>query len=80
MLFCMPNYRPDWTPGGTWFFTVNLLQRRGNDLLTANFDCLRDCIALERTRRPFSVIAGGLARTDLFPALGRAELENSALC
>jgi putative transposase len=57
MLTGMPNYRRDWTPGGTWFFTVNLLQRRGNDLLTANFDCPRDCIALERTRRPFSVIA-----------------------
>jgi putative transposase len=53
----MPNYRRDRTLGGTWFFTVNLLQRRGNDLLTVNFDCLRDCIALERTRRPFSVIA-----------------------
>ena len=45
--FRMPNYRRDWTPGGTWCFTVNLLQRRGNDLLTANLDCLRDCIALE---------------------------------
>lgn len=55
--FGMPNYRRDWTLGGTWFFTVNLLQRRDNDLLTENFDCLRDCIALERTRRPFSVIA-----------------------
>jgi REP element-mobilizing transposase RayT len=50
MLFCMPNYRRDWTPGGTWFFTVNLLQRRGNDLLKAKSDCLRDCIALERRR------------------------------
>jgi len=53
----MPNYRRDWTLGGARLFTVNLLQRRGNELLTANFDCLRDCIALERTRRPFSVIA-----------------------
>jgi putative transposase len=57
MLFGMPNYRRDWTLGSTWFFTVNLLQRRDNDLLTANFDCPRDCIALERTRRPFHVIA-----------------------
>ncbi len=57
MLLSMPNYRREWTPGGTWFFTVNLLERRRNDLLTANIDRLRDCVALERTRRPFSVIA-----------------------
>lgn len=29
----MPNYRRAWVPGATWFFTVNLLERRGNDLL-----------------------------------------------
>ncbi len=29
----MPNYRCAFTPGGIWFFTVNLLQRHGNDLL-----------------------------------------------
>lgn len=57
MLLRMPNYPREWTPGGTWFFTVNLLERRYNDLLTANIDHLRDCVALERTRRPFSVIA-----------------------
>jgi putative transposase len=53
----MPNYRREWKPGGTWFFTVNLLERRCNDALTANIDHLRDCVALERARRPFSVIA-----------------------
>ena len=53
----MPNYRREWTPGGTWFFTVNLLERHRNQLLTANIDHLRDCVALERTRRPFTVIA-----------------------
>src|SRR3569832_2263566 len=30
----MPDYRRAWHPGGTYFFTVNLLQRQGNDLLT----------------------------------------------
>jgi hypothetical protein len=30
----MPDYRRAWYPGGTYFFTVNLLQRQGNDLLT----------------------------------------------
>ena len=31
-MMAMPNYRRALTPGGTWFFTVNLLERRGNDL------------------------------------------------
>ena len=57
MLPCMPNYRRDWTPGGTWFFTVNLLECRRSDLLITEFDRLRACISLERSRRPFSVIA-----------------------
>ena len=29
----MPNYRRAFAPGASWFFTVNLLQRRRNDLL-----------------------------------------------
>jgi hypothetical protein len=29
----MPNYRRAYVPGASWFFTVNLLQRRNNDLL-----------------------------------------------
>ncbi len=57
MLLRMPNHRREWTPGGAWFFTVNLLERCRNDLLMANIDRLHDCVALERMRRPFSVIA-----------------------
>lgn len=53
----MPNYRRAWMPGGTWFFTLNLQQRRGNDLLVREVDLLRRCVALERSRRPFSVVA-----------------------
>jgi putative transposase len=30
----MPNNRCARVPGGTWFFTINLLERRGNDLRT----------------------------------------------
>jgi len=26
-----PDYRRAWHPGGTYFFTVNLLQRHGNE-------------------------------------------------
>jgi putative transposase len=53
----MPNYRRHWKPGGTWFFTVNLLERRDNDLLVREIELLRHCFAQERRRRPFSVIA-----------------------
>jgi putative transposase len=53
----MSNYRRALTPGGTWFFTVNLLQRRGNDLLVRYIDVLRACMAAERARRPFAVRA-----------------------
>jgi putative transposase len=53
----MPNYRRARTPGATWFFTVNLLQRRANDLLVREIDILRACIAKERAARPFSINA-----------------------
>jgi hypothetical protein len=38
----MPDYRRAWHPGGTYFFTVNALQRHGNDLLTRHVEALRD--------------------------------------
>ena len=53
----MPNYRRAWVPGGTYFFTVNLLERRGSDLLVREIELLRHCVAAERARRPFSVLA-----------------------
>lgn len=28
----MPDYRRAWMPGATWFFTVNLLERRYADV------------------------------------------------
>jgi REP element-mobilizing transposase RayT len=37
----MPNYRRAYAAGGTWFFTVSLLQRRDNDLLIREIDTLR---------------------------------------
>jgi hypothetical protein len=40
----MPNYRRAFVPGGTWFFTVNLLQRRGLDLLVRDIDLLRNTV------------------------------------
>ena len=53
----MPNYRRACTLGASWFFTVNLLQRRNNELLVRNIDMLRACVARERARRPFVVNA-----------------------
>ena len=51
----MPDYRRAWHPGGTYFFTVNLLQRRDNDLLTRHIDTLRDVVRSVRSRHSFII-------------------------
>ena len=51
------DYRRAWRPGGTDFFTVNLLQRHGNDLLIRNIDNLRHAIARVRQLYPFKIPA-----------------------
>jgi putative transposase len=51
----MPSYRRVWHPGGTYFFTVNLLQRRGNTLLADQIDLLRTTVDLVRRRHPFHI-------------------------
>ena len=53
----MPDYRRAWLPGGTYFFTVNLLRRRGNDLLTRHVDVLRAVVIDVRRRHPFVIHA-----------------------
>src|SRR5260370_40426548 len=45
----MPDYRRKRVPGGTFFFTVNLLDRRSN-LLVTNIDALRDAVRRVRAR------------------------------
>jgi putative transposase len=52
----MPNYRRALAPGGCWFFTVNLLDRRSK-LLTDNIDALRDATRWTRKRYPFHIDA-----------------------
>jgi putative transposase len=52
----MPDYRRNRVPGGTFFFTVNLLDRR-SDLLTARIDALRDAVRVVRARAPFHIDA-----------------------
>lgn len=51
----MPNYRRAWHPGGTFFFTVNLLQRHGNDLLVRHVALLRNVVRSVRSRHPFKI-------------------------
>jgi putative transposase len=51
----MPNYRRAWHPGGTYFFTVNLLQRHGNDLLTRHVDLLREIVISVQSRHTFHI-------------------------
>ena len=51
----MPDYLRAWLPGGTFFFTVNLLQRQGNELLTRHIDVLRRVVRDVKRRHPFVV-------------------------
>ncbi|MBS0561242.1 MAG: transposase [Proteobacteria bacterium] len=52
----MPDYRRNRIPGGTYFFTVNLLDRTSG-LLVARIDALRDAVRGVRARRPFHIDA-----------------------
>ena len=52
----MPNYRRNRIPGVTYFFTVNLLDRR-SDLLVAHTDALRAAVRKVRRRSPFHIDA-----------------------
>ena len=53
----MPNYRRALVPGASWFFTVNLLERRGNDLLVRQVDVLRACVRRVHRLHPFTIDA-----------------------
>ncbi len=53
----MPNYRRVFVPGGTWFFTVNLLQRQRNNLLIREIVLLRETVKKVRARYPFHIDA-----------------------
>jgi putative transposase len=52
----MPNYRRVWVPGGTYFFTVNLLER-DRSLLVDHVTALRTAFQFTRSVRPFDVVA-----------------------
>ena len=52
----MPDYCPNRVPGGTFFFTVNLLDRR-SDLLVTQIDALREAVRQVRARTPLHIVA-----------------------
>ena len=52
----MPDYRRNRVPGGTYFFTVNLLERR-SCLLVDHLDSFRDAVRKVRAQRPFHIDA-----------------------
>jgi putative transposase len=53
----MPDYRRAWHPGGTYFFTVNLLERHANNALTRHVETLREAVRAVRQRHPFAIHA-----------------------
>src|SRR5690348_16057743 len=56
----MPHYRQNRVPGATYFFTVNLHDRRSN-LLVDEIETLREAVRMTRQRRPFHIDAWGRA-------------------
>jgi putative transposase len=52
----MPNYRRAFVPGGCWFFTVNLLDRRSR-LLVEHIDALRTAVQETQQHFPFRIDA-----------------------
>jgi putative transposase len=56
----MSDYRRAFIPGGCWFFTVNLLDRR-KALLTERIEILRAAVAATRRSHPFAQCICGLA-------------------
>ena len=53
----MPDYRRIKTPGATFFFTVNLERREGNQMLVEHVDLLRATIRGVREAHPFVIDA-----------------------
>lgn len=52
----MSDYRRNYINGGTWFFTVNLRNRRSH-LLTTQITALRDAIWAVKRNKPFYINA-----------------------
>ena len=53
----MTEYRRAYVPGGSWFFTVNLAERKTNRLLVEQIDLLRSAFEYTKQRHPFRMDA-----------------------
>jgi REP element-mobilizing transposase RayT len=53
----MPDFHRHRVAGGCYFFTVNLLARHGNTLLTDRIEFLRESVRHARRSRPFTIDA-----------------------
>lgn len=53
----MTEYRRFQHSGATWFFTVNLAERRGKRLLTDRVDVLRTAFTNVKRKHPFKIDA-----------------------
>ena len=51
----MPDYRRARHPGGIYFFTLTLLRRHNNDLLTRHIEELREAVRRARRAHPFNI-------------------------
>jgi putative transposase len=52
----LPDYRRNWVPGGTYFFTVTLLERK-RDLLVTEITLLRNAVRRIKHLYPFEIVA-----------------------
>lgn len=53
----MPNYHRARHSGGTYFFTVDLLERKDNDFLVRHIDVLRTNVRKVKENHPFKIHA-----------------------
>ena len=60
----MSNYRRAWVPGGTYFFTINLLERRRR-LLLERIELLGDAFRTAQAAWPFTQLASKGERREL---------------
>lgn len=51
----MTDYRRIYIPGSSWFFTVNLAERRDNHLLVEKIDLLRTAFRYVKERKPYRI-------------------------
>jgi hypothetical protein len=53
----MTEFRRAWLLGATWFFTLDLTERRGNRLPVERIDVLQTAFRTVRVRHPFNLEA-----------------------